>query len=78
VILCGVRAIRDNRIHSYSGKSVITGGSAFNIKVDSLRLGNFSFDDIRTLFLQHIEETVQKFHKYVFLSVPLEPQSGTP
>jgi hypothetical protein len=69
VILCGVRDIRDYRIHSYSGKSVITGGSAFNIKAESLRLGNFSFEDIQTLFLQHTEETGQIFEESVFSQV---------
>ena len=41
VILCGVRDLQDYRIHSSSEKSVITGGSAFNIKAKSLRLGDF-------------------------------------
>ena len=39
VILCGVRDLRDYRIHA---RSEITGGSAFNIKAKSLRLGDFS------------------------------------
>ncbi|MFH0966478.1 MAG: AAA-like domain-containing protein [Methanobacteriota archaeon] len=69
VILCGVRDIRDYRIHSDSRKSVITGGSAFNIKAESLRLGNFSFEDITILFLQHTEETGQIFEKPVFKQV---------
>nr|MCW1966779.1 AAA family ATPase [Anaerolineae bacterium] len=41
VILCGVRDVRDYRIHT-SDKEIITGGSAFNIKAVSLRLGDFS------------------------------------
>ncbi|MCL2779733.1 MAG: ATP-binding protein, partial [Polyangiaceae bacterium] len=41
VILCGVRDVRDYRIHTSTGE-IITGGSAFNIKTESLRLGNFS------------------------------------
>ncbi len=40
VILCGVRDVRDYRMHSSRDKAVITGGSAFNIKAESLRLGN--------------------------------------
>jgi hypothetical protein len=36
VILCGVRDVRDYRIHSASEKTIITGGSAFNIKAASL------------------------------------------
>jgi hypothetical protein len=40
---------------------ILTGSSAFKIKAKSLRLGNFSEEDIRTLCLQHTEETGQKF-----------------
>ena len=32
IILCGVRDVRDYRIHSSRNKEIITGGSAFNIK----------------------------------------------
>ncbi|MDR0940204.1 MAG: ATP-binding protein, partial [Mediterranea sp.] len=38
IILCGVRDVRDYRI-VLSNQDVITGGSAFNIKAKSLRLG---------------------------------------
>lgn len=66
IILCGVRDVRDYRIHSDIEKSVITGGSAFNIKAASLRLGSFSNDDIEELFRQHTEETGQPFHNDIF------------
>lgn len=46
IILCGVRDVRDYRIHSDREKTIITGGSAFNIKARSLRLGNFNRDDV--------------------------------
>ncbi|MCX6699227.1 MAG: ATP-binding protein [Methanomicrobiales archaeon] len=61
VILCGVRDVRDYRIHSDKDQMIITGGSAFNIKAESLRLGNFSADDIQTLCRQHTNETGQVF-----------------
>ena len=35
VVLCGVRDLRDYRIHTRSEASPITGGSAFNIKAES-------------------------------------------
>jgi hypothetical protein len=35
IILCGVRDVRDYRLHSGNGKAMITGGSAFNIKAES-------------------------------------------
>jgi hypothetical protein len=40
VILCGVRDVRDYRMRS-GDQEIITGGSAFNIKAKSLRMGNF-------------------------------------
>lgn len=61
VILCGVRDVRDYRIHSTTDKAVITGGSAFNIKAESLRLGNFSESEITALYQQHTDETGQPF-----------------
>jgi len=61
IILCGVRDVRDYRIHSSAEKSIITGGSAFNIKAESLRLGNFSANDIATLYHEHTAETGQIF-----------------
>jgi hypothetical protein len=63
VILCGVRDVRDYRIHASSEKDIITGGSAFNIRSESLRLGDFSRQDIETLYSQHTEETGQVFEK---------------
>ncbi len=59
VILCGVRDVRDYRIHSTMHSEMITGGSAFNIKVESLRLGDFSEAESRRLLLQHTAETGQ-------------------
>jgi len=61
IILCGVRDVRDYRIHSQQDKAIITGGSAFNIKAKSLRLGNFTKTDIKTLYTQHSQETGQQF-----------------
>ncbi|OQY00858.1 MAG: hypothetical protein B6I26_06185 [Desulfobacteraceae bacterium 4572_130] len=61
VILCGVRDIRDYRIHSSIEKQIITGGSCFNIKAESLRLGDFSKIDVFNLINEHEKETAQKF-----------------
>ncbi|MBK1701531.1 ATP-binding protein [Thiococcus pfennigii] len=61
VVLCGVRDLRDYRIHASSERAVITGGSAFNIKAKSLRLGDFTAEETRTLLLEHTEETGQVF-----------------
>ena len=61
VVLCGVRDVRDYRIHSSSANAIIAGGSAFNIKARSLRLGDFSRDEVLALLGQHTEETGQVF-----------------
>ncbi len=61
VILCGVRDVRDYRIRSGSSNAIITGGSAFNIKARSLRLGDFSREEVLALLAQHTEETDQVF-----------------
>ncbi len=61
IILCGVRDVRDYRIHSDKENSVITGGSAFNIKTKSLRLGDFTRKEMNSLYQQHTDETSQIF-----------------
>ena len=61
VVLCGVRDVRDYRIHSSTEKEVIAGGSAFNVKAESLRLGDFTEAEVRRLLAQHTEETGQVF-----------------
>ena len=61
VILCGVRDLRDYRIHSHAEATIITGGSAFNIRAKSLRLGDFTADETTTLLQEHTLETGQVF-----------------
>ena len=65
VILCGVRDIKDYRIHS-SNNEIITGGSCFNIKAKSLTLGNFSLDEVKALYAEHTKETGQRFEADCF------------
>ena len=59
--LCGVRDVRDYRIRSGPADEVVTGGSAFNVKAKSLRLGDFSRADATALLQQHTAETGQPF-----------------
>ncbi len=66
IILCGVRDVRDYRIHSAATKEIVTGGSAFNIKSESLRLGNFTPEVVERLYRQHTEETGQVFDDDIF------------
>ena len=68
IVLCGVRDIRDYRMHS-AGQEIITGGSAFNIKAESLRLGNFTASEMTRLYEQHTEETGQIFADGVLAQV---------
>lgn len=65
VVLCGVRDIKDYRIHK-SDAQIITGGSAFNIKAKSLRLGNFTLQDVRVLYEEHTKSTGQRFDEACF------------
>ena len=61
IVLCGVRDIRDYRIHSESTGQPVTGGSAFNISAASLRLGDFERAEVEALLGQHTAETGQEF-----------------
>ena len=61
IVLCGVRDVRDYRIHSTAENRMVLGGSAFNIKAKSLRLGDFSEREVRDLLAQHTTATGQAF-----------------
>ncbi|WPL18385.1 putative ATPase (AAA+ superfamily) [Thiorhodovibrio winogradskyi] len=61
VMLCGVRDLRDYRIHARSEPAPITGGSALNVKAKSLRLGDFSAEETHRLLQEHTQETGQAF-----------------
>ncbi len=59
VILCGVRDVRDYRVHSRSENRVV--GSPFNVKAEWLRLGDFAEAEVRALLGQHGADTGQAF-----------------
>ena len=61
IVLCGVRDVRDYRIHSAKEGKTIAGASAFNISADSLRLGDFDQAEVEALLGQHTAETGQEF-----------------
>ena len=65
MILCGVRDVRDYRIH-IKDNEIITGGSAFNIKAKSLTIDNFTFEECKKLYIQHTDHTGQKFDEKIF------------
>jgi len=59
-----VRDVRDYRIHGT--REVITGGSAFNVKAESLRLGDFTPEQVKQLYEQHTAETGQAFDEAIY------------
>ncbi len=61
VILCGVRDVRDYQIYSSREGANVKGGSAFNIKAESLRLGDFCKREIQELLAQYSAERGQVF-----------------
>ncbi|MEZ5450672.1 MAG: AAA-like domain-containing protein [Thiolinea sp.] len=65
IILCGVRDIRDYRIHT-AHQEIITGGSAFNIKAKSLVMGSLTASEVHDLYQQHTTETGQVFEETIF------------
>ena len=65
IVLCGVRDVRDYRI-VLSNQDIVTGGSAFNIKAKSLRLGNLTKEEIHDLYMQHTAATGQEFDEACF------------
>src|SRR6056297_113767 len=66
IILCGVRDVRDYRIFSDKDQQIITGGSAFNVKAKSLTVGDFTKEEIKTLYEEHTKETGQEFEEPIF------------
>jgi len=63
VVLCGLRDVRDYKVHSGGDPDRLGTSSPFNIKVASLTLDNFTFADVRDLFLQHTRATGQNWTK---------------
>ncbi|EYF04684.1 AAA family ATPase [Chondromyces apiculatus] len=61
VILCGIRDVREYKAASGGDLERLGTASPFNIKVDSLRVGDFREDEIRELYAQHTADTGQAF-----------------
>ena len=61
IVLCGVRDVRDYRIRSSSENATVAGGSAFNVRAESMRLGDFTEAEVCALLAQHTAETGQAF-----------------
>jgi hypothetical protein len=61
VVLCGLRDVRDYKAASGGDASRLGTSSPFNIKLESLRLGDFTRDEVRELYAQHTADTGQVF-----------------
>jgi hypothetical protein len=61
VILCGLRDVRDYKAASGGDPNRLGTASPFNIKIKSLRLGDFTPAEVRELYGQHTAETGQEF-----------------
>ena len=61
VVLCGQRNVRDYRIRTLRGEPYPARASPFNIVAESLRLGDFSLQEVEALLAQHTLETGQEF-----------------
>jgi hypothetical protein len=61
VVLCGLRDVRDYKAASGGDPDRLGTSSPFNIKLESLRIGDFTEDDLRELYAQHTADTGQVF-----------------
>ena len=61
VALIGLRDVRDYKLSVRDSDTTLGTASPFNIKSDSLRLPNFTAEEVRALLRQHTTETGQRF-----------------
>ncbi len=61
ICLIGVRDLRDYKVKTKIEEDLRVLYSPFNVKAESILLPNFSEQDVKTLYLQHTQETGQKF-----------------
>ena len=61
VILCGMRDVRDYKAKSGGRPDRLGSSSPFNVKVESLRLADFTREEVVALYGQHTHETGQAF-----------------
>jgi hypothetical protein len=61
VVLCGLRDVRDYRAAARGDRPSLGTASPFNIKVASLRIGDFTEAEVHELYGQHTTETGQVF-----------------
>jgi hypothetical protein len=61
VVLCGLRDIRDYKAAAGGDPNRLGTASPFNVAVESLRIGDFTADEVAVLYQQHTADTGQEF-----------------
>ncbi|MGH3282155.1 MAG: ATP-binding protein [Trebonia sp.] len=61
VVLCGLRDIRDYRAAAGGHPDRLGTSSPFNVAVESMRISNFTEDQVAELYAQHTADTGQEF-----------------
>lgn len=61
VVLCGLRDVRDYKAAAGGDPARLGTSSPFNVAVESLRIGDFTLDQVAELYGQHTADTGQKF-----------------
>ena len=77
VALCGLRDVRDYKAASGGDPSRLGTASPFNIKLTSLRVGDFTREEVRELYAQHTADTGQVFTEEA-LAAAFEATAGQP
>ncbi|MEZ4296127.1 MAG: ATP-binding protein [Polyangiaceae bacterium] len=77
VVLCGLRDVRDYKAASGGDPSRIGTASPFNVKIESMRLGNLAPADVTALLGQHTAASGQPFTPEAIARV-MEVTGGQP
>lgn len=77
VCLIGIRDLKDYKVKTKQQEDLGILYSPFNIKAESIVLPDFSLEDVKTLYLQHTEETGQVFTEEA-MSYAYEQTQGQP
>jgi hypothetical protein len=73
VVLCGLRDMRDYRAAAGGDPSRLGTASPFNVSVESLRMKDFTQDQVAELYWQHTADTGQEFTPDAAEVKPPEP-----
>ena len=77
VVLCGLRDVRDYKAASGGDAERLGTSSPFNVKLESLRIGDFTPAEVRELYAQHTADTGQLFTEDA-LARAIEVTAGQP